>query len=199
MKGLAATGIGEPLGRALEVIAGAVSRDRAKWLIGGSTGLLLRGLALPSPPRDLDLYADDEAARTLHAALRPFAVDEQQLSVSPIYRSLLSHYDIHGVQVELVGGFVVAAGRDRYTVEVEEVLEPLRLTVTTGAFEAGVVPLAHELWFNMLRAREDRVSLITTHMRKEPGLHQEALRLIAARNDLSAALQEQVAQLLRIN
>ena len=199
MIGVTASGIGEPLAQALEVIAGAVSRLEAKWLIGGSTGLLLRGLELPSPPRDLDLYADDEAARTLHAALRPYAVDEQQLSVSPIYRSILSHYEIHGVQVELVGGFVVAAGQDRYTVEVEDVLEPLRLPVSIGAFEAGIVPLAHELWFNMLRAREDRVSLITTHMRKEPGLHQEALWLIAARNELSAALQEQVAQLLRID
>ncbi|MBM7564478.1 hypothetical protein [Paenibacillus sacheonensis] len=191
--------IPDQLNRALERIAAAVSPSGAKWLVGGSTGLLLRGLELSAPPRDLDIYADDEAARTIHAALASYAVDDQGLSVSPIYRSLLSHYDIHGVQVELVGGFVVESGPDRYAVEVEAVLEPLKLTVEAGAYAVGVVPLAHELWFNVLRARPDRTEPIGRRIREERELHLDAVRLIAERNRFSAALQEQAAQWLTVN
>jgi hypothetical protein len=188
-----------PLGRALEAIAGAVAPTGAKWLVGGSTGLLLRGIELPAPPRDLDIYADDEAAQAIHAALRPFAVDEQQLSVSPIYRSLLSHYDIEGVQVELVGGFVVASGAERYAVEVEDVLEPMRTTIEVGAQTVGVVPLAHEFWFNVLRARRDRTELIGRRIREELALHLDALDLIVSRNRFSAALQDQASRILTAN
>ncbi|QHW30197.1 hypothetical protein GZH47_04625 [Paenibacillus rhizovicinus] len=196
MTGPGSEPIAESLENALAVIAGAVSSTKAKWLVGGSTGLLLRGLELPSPPRDLDLYADDEAAKAIHKALKPYAVDEQQLNISPIYRSLLSHYDVQGVQVELVGGFVVASDTDRYTVEVEDILEPLRTTVAAGRHDVGIVPLAHEFCFNLLRGRSDRVELIGQRMREELGLHEAALRLIAARNRFSAALQHELTQFL---
>lgn len=197
MEGRIAMDNAEPLLQAIEVIARAVAPTGAQWLIGGSTGLLLRGLELTVPPRDLDLYADDEAAGIMHEALRAYAVDEPQLSVSPIYRSVLSHYNVSGVQVELVGGFVVSSGLNRYAVEVEDVLNPLRTPVAAGPYTVGVAPLAHELWFNVLRARDDRVAPIAARMRKEHGLHTDALRLIASRNRLSAEMQQHVSQLLR--
>lgn len=198
MKRTESPSIDERLRRALEIIAEAAGSVGAKWLIGGSTGLLLRGMALQAPPRDLDLYADDEAAKKLHGALRLYASDEQQLSVSPIYRSVLSHYDIQGVQVELVGGFVVqSSAGDRYVVEVEDVLDPLRTTVTFGDHSAGVVPLAHEFWFNMLRERPDRVALIARRMREEAGLHQATVDRLASRNGLSAAMRDRAVRTLR--
>ncbi|QHT60525.1 hypothetical protein GXP70_11660 [Paenibacillus lycopersici] len=196
MTGREAERIADPLLKALAVIAGRTAGTGAQWLVGGSSGLLLRGLELPSPPRDLDLYADDEAAKTIHQALLSYAIDEQQVSVSPIYRSLLSHYVIEGVQVELVGGFVVASGSDRYAVEVEEVLGPLRLTVAAGPHEVGVVPLAHELWFNVLRARDDRTELIGRRLAEEPALHLDAVRQIASRNKFSDELQRRIAPFL---
>ncbi|WP_219836523.1 nucleotidyltransferase domain-containing protein [Paenibacillus sp. R14(2021)] len=188
----------EQLLRALEIVAGAAAPTAAPWLIGGSTGLLLRGMALPRPPRDLDLYADDADAASIHDALRAYAVDEQQVNVSPIYRSVLSHYDIHGVQVELVGGFVVASGSDRYAVEVREMLNPMRLQLTIGAHPVGLVPLAHELWFNVLRARFDRVELIGSFMREDLAAHRAALQLIAARNNLSEAIRKQVEPFIQM-
>ncbi|SDW30933.1 hypothetical protein [Paenibacillus sp. CF384] len=186
-----------PFYRALEVIAKETAPTGAKWLIGGSAGLLLRGLALSDPPRDLDLYADDAAAAALHKALLPYAVDEQHESVSPIYRSVLSHYLIEGIQVELVGGFVVSAGEDRYAVEVEDVLAPLQTTITIGACKLGLVPLAHELWFNVLREREDRTRLIVAQMRQEPAIHMGAAGVIASGNQLTEKTKQYVQQLLR--
>ncbi|WP_112882618.1 hypothetical protein [Paenibacillus montanisoli] len=186
----------EPIFRALERIANAAGPTGARWLIGGSAGLLLRGLELGRPPRDLDLYADEADAAVLHKALLPYAVDEQHESVSPIYRSVLSHYLIEGIQVELVGGFIVSAGGDRYEVEVAEVLSPLQLPMTIGDCLVGIVPLAHELWFNVLREREDRTRLIASQIRKEPKLHMEAARIIASRNSLTAKTKQYVQHLI---
>ncbi|WP_274651658.1 hypothetical protein [Paenibacillus humicola] len=176
----------DPIERALAVIAERVSGSGASWLVGGSAGLRLRGLALEKPPRDLDLYADKPDAALLHEALRIYAVDEPVESVSAIYRSVLSHYRIEGVNVELVGGFVVASGADRYAVEVRSVLHPLRIVVHAGRYPVGLVPLAHEMWFNLLRGRSDRTRLIARAIRSEPEKHLPAFREIETRNALSA-------------
>jgi len=175
----------DPINNALAVIADLTGPTGAIWLVGGSAGLQLRGLKLDKPPRDLDLYADECDAEALHEALREYAVDEPVESVSAIYRSILSHYRIEGVNVELVCGFIVASGEDRYEVEARRTLYPQRSVIAAGGFPVGVVPLAHELWFNMLRGRSDRVGLIAAAVRSEPGLHLPAFRTIEARNALT--------------
>ncbi|QYR19919.1 hypothetical protein KZ483_18840 [Paenibacillus sp. sptzw28] len=177
----------DPIYRALEIIAKAASASGAVWLVGGSAGLMLRGIELTNPPRDLDLYADERDARLLHAALREYAVDDQKLNVSGVYRSVLSHYRIEGVSVELVGGFVITSGLSQYRVEVTAVLAQHSLSLTIGGCPVGVVPLAHELWFNVLRNRNDRVSLIAAAVGAEPGPHREAFCAIESRNRLSEA------------
>lgn len=184
-----------PFIRALEKIAETVAGTEAKWLIGGSTGLLLRGMELENLPRDLDLYADEADAAVLHQALLPYAIDEQHHSVSPIYRSVLSHYLIEGIQVELVGGFVVTAGDDCYKVEVRDTLAERQATIQAGAYTLGIVPLAHELWFNVLRGREDRVALIASAIRLKPDRHAEAVRTLASRNQLTAGTVANVQRL----
>lgn len=177
---------------ALATIADAAARAGVQWLVGGSAGLLLRGLKLDRQPRDLDIYADDGDAVKLDAALRRFAIDSQQESISPAYRSLLSHYQINGVHVELVGGFIVSGGGDRYEVEVGEVLAPLRYEAVCGERSIGIVPLAHEMWFNYLRGRQDRVELIAEAVRMDQALHLPAFRAIEGRNRLSEASVKQV-------
>ncbi|SEN24714.1 nucleotidyltransferase domain-containing protein [Paenibacillus sp. OV219] len=186
-----------PFIRALEKIAEAAEETEAKWQIGGSTGLLLRGMELEKLPRDLDLYADEADAAVLHQALLPYAIDEQQQSVSPIYRSVLSHYLIEGIQVELVGGFVVTAGEDCYKVEVRDTLAARQAFIQAGDYQLGIVPLGHELWFNMLRGREDRVALIASQIRREPDQHTEAVQYIASRNQLSSRMVANVQRLIQ--
>jgi hypothetical protein len=171
--------------RALKVVAELGGVTGAVWLVGGSAGLQLRGLPLDKPPRDLDLYADEPDAAKLHEALRAYAVDEPHESISEIYRSVLSHYMIEGINVELVGGFVVRSGRDLYEVEVTNVLEPCKSVAAACGTAVGIVPLAHELWFNRLRGRDDRVRLIAEAVRSMPESHLEAFRIIEARNALS--------------
>ncbi|MFB9329567.1 hypothetical protein ACFFSY_26825 [Paenibacillus aurantiacus] len=168
----------ETVRRALANIAASIDGSGAKWLLGGSAGLLLRGLRLSQPPRDLDLYADLEEARLIHRMLSRYAIDEPHESVTAMYRSLLSHYEVDGVAVELVGGFEVHAGFGSYEVKVNELLYRHREVVACGRYEVGIVPLAHELWFNVLRAREDRTLLIMDAIRRNPAPHLAGLRAV---------------------
>ena len=186
----------DPIYRALAVIAQAAAASGIQWLVGGSAGLMLRGLELNTRPNDLDLYADEEDAFRLHKLLLPFAVDAQQESVTGIYRSVLSHYSIEGVSVELVGGFEIKSGKSHYQVEVTDVLAPHKHIIVMNGYEIGIVPLAHELWFNILREREDRIHLIAEELSKQSNEHIEAFLCIEAKNELDAELVGKVHALL---
>ncbi len=168
------------------------------WVVGGSAGLLLRGVSLSAQPRDLDLYCDHGDMPRLHEAMRPYAVDEPAYSETAIYRSWLSHYELEGVRLELVGGFRVAAHDCVYRTEVREVLQPLGLPVVIGedVSAASVVPLAHELWFNALRDRPDRVRTIVNAFSAQPAVHEKALQVIERRNELSPYATREVRQWL---
>ncbi|GGF87869.1 hypothetical protein [Paenibacillus abyssi] len=169
----------------LSEIAGRVSESGSPWVVGGSAGLLLRGLELDKPPRDLDLYADEEDVLAVHSALEPYSVDRQVLNESGLYRSILSHYLIDGIAVELVGGFEVQTADDLYRAEVREVLDPYGQQVSKGQIGFTIVPLAHELCFNVLRAREDRSQLIASAISQEYQRHMPAFQAIKERNRLS--------------
>lgn len=174
---------GASIERALCAIADKLAGTGAGWIVGGSAGLMLRGIPLLSPPRDLDLYADLPDAAVIHEALAAAAVDGPTRSTTPIYESVLSHYRSDGgVSIELVGGFVVSARGCRYEVGVRERLLPHadKLHVSPCSAAVALVPLAHELWFNWLRGREDRVSMIAAAMRDEPERHLPAYRALKA-------------------
>lgn len=178
--------------RALASVIDATCSDCPDWIVGGSAGLLLRKLPLQARPRDLDLYCDNEDVEGIYDKLSGFAVDEPEWSVTDIYRSRLCHFNIDGVSVELVGGFEVTAGESFYRTEVKGLLIPYgdRLIVEGTSKAAYVVPLAHELWFNALRDREDRVQLITESFNHAAdGM---ALRAIEAANRFSEQARQYV-------
>ncbi|MGF7030461.1 hypothetical protein J2T17_001366 [Paenibacillus mucilaginosus] len=175
---------GEPLRQALEEIGRSGRNLPGSWLVGGSTGLLLQGVPLAAPPRDLDLYTDRETAAELHGALLAWSVDKQEESATEIYRSILSHYVISGVNVELVGAFEVRTPESAYRVEAEYLRREHALTLRVGeGTEAGLMPLAHELLFNLLRRRPDRYEAIAAVMvRRRDGRELAALRELLSRN-----------------
>lgn len=175
----------------LAAVSKAAGGDR--WVVGGSTGLSLRGLPLPASPRDIDLYCDEEDGADIHHRLSDFSVDAQAFSESDIYRSTLSHYLIGGWRVELVAGFEVSAFGCRYVTEVARLLTPFgnRLPIE-GDHRITLVPLAHELWFNALRGRADRVKIIAEGMRPHWKSHLAELETIESRNGFPAELVNQV-------
>lgn len=164
-------------------------------LLGGSCGLLLQGVRLAETPNDIDLYAEASDVTELFDQLRPFATKQPVLSETERYRSVLSRFNILGMKVELVGGFEVATTEGQYTVNISRLKDNCS-TVPIGGTRVGLMPLAHELVFNLLRERSDRYEAIAEKMREEPLLHRPALSTIIKNNSLSEGLIRQVNELL---
>jgi len=147
--------------------------------------LALRGAELGRPPRDLDLYVDEDEVERVHRLLGAYALDGPERSVTDRYRSTLSHYRIAGAFVELVGGFRVSARDSVYVTEVDEVLFPARERLDWNGIELPIVPLGHELIFNLLRERNDRADLAGKLISADPEKHVPMLRQLLQRNQLS--------------
>ncbi|WP_138492969.1 hypothetical protein [Paenibacillus pinistramenti] len=181
------------LERALAALTGLLqSSGGCKWLAGGSAGLWLQGAELAAPPRDIDIYAEKEAAVHLHECLKPFAVDTPKWDRSGIYVSLLSHYKIEDYTVELVGGFEVRASLGHYKVEIENLLDLYAAEIMPGL---KVMPLAHEYIFNLLRSRPDRYKAVAEQMNRRPELHLPLLEEMAERNGWTKHQQTEMDKL----
>lgn len=170
---------------ALTELASVLKDEEVRFVIGGSTGLALRGAELGRPPRDLDIYVDEEDVGLAHRLLRAYALDEPESSVTDRYRSMLSHYRIAGAMVELVGGFQVTACDSVYLTEVREMLHPACDLIDLGGIGLPVVPLGHELIFNLLRERQDRAEAAGKLIAADPARHIPKLRLLLERNRLA--------------
>ncbi len=182
---------------ALAVIAARSATTDAVWLVGGSAGLQLRGIALPAQPRDLDLYADPEDAALLHEKLSSYAIDQPTCSTTAIYESRLSHYRIEDAAVELVGGFVVQAHGCRYATQARTLLLTYADCKTVADAEIRLVPLAHELLFNWLRGREDRVAIVAEAMAADSARHYPALEKLIASNAFTQDAVNRIEAALR--
>lgn len=180
---------------ALAELASALGSGEVRYVVGGSTGLALRGADLGRPPRDLDIYVDEQDVGLAHRLLAAYELDVPENSVTDRYRSTLSHYRIAGAMVELVGGFRVSAKESVYMTEVREILYPACDRIEMGAVALPVVPLGHELIFNLLRERPDRAVLAGKLIAAEPGRHLPKLRTLLERNRLAPQVAEQALRL----
>ncbi len=171
---------------AVAALAARMESCAALWVLGGSTGLGMRGAKLASTPRDIDIYADAEDARMIHAHLLQWSTDAQQVSTTERYSSLLSHYAIAGAAVELVGDFRIDTAGSHYVTEVGQLLHAAGDTCRAGEAQVRLVPLGHELIFNILRERTDRCQLVGEMIGLQPAKHWPLLRELLARNRLSA-------------
>lgn len=181
---------------ALHDLAGRLSGSPETWLLGGSCGLWLQGVPLEGPPRDIDIFADMEAARSLHERLSPLATDKPAYDRNERYTSLLSHYRLGDLEVELVGGFEIRTLRAYYRTEINELLAEASHQVVLEDLVIKVTPLAHEFVFNLLRERHDRYLPIAAVMRKEPDWHLPLLLELLRRNAWTADLVGRMAELL---
>jgi hypothetical protein len=187
--------ISKELLQTLEQIHQLLHKKNVDWLVGGSCGLLLQGVDLVKPPRDLDIYVDAAGVSVLYDALLPFAIDPLVMSQTAIYSSILSHFQIDNIQVEVVGGFEVHALLSDYHVEVSHLLLKYGTTYSIGECKIGLMPLAHELIFNILRQRPDRYLAIADKMRNNP-VYLTPLNKILERNSFDPAFVKKLNELL---
>lgn len=181
---------------ALQQIGHAVKNIELRWLVGGSCGLMLHNVPLLNNPRDLDLYADESQAACLHKSLEAYILDPPLYSETDIYRSTLSHYQVNGIIVELVGAFQIHSKQSVYKVSISEGLFPYALQVKVGDAAVSVMPLAHELVFNLLRDRPDRYERIARTMRKNLDHHLPAMKYIINNNKIHGTVIHQLEMLL---
>lgn len=167
-----------------------------RWLIGGSCGLLTQNVDIGRSPRDLDIYVDVNDVTAIHTSLQDYSVDTPVFSQTAIYSSILSHYQIHGDAVEVVGDFKVDALDSTYQVEVAFLWEHHSHMAVIGNQEVKVMPLAHELLFNILRDRPDRYKAIYTTMLAAPDLHMQTLHVLLQRNSWGLEFQRKLQQLI---
>lgn len=172
-------------GAALAALADRLEGCGAQWVVGGSTGLSIRGAELDRAPRDLDIYTDENQIHKMHEKLAELAADTPTLSETELYRSILAHYSAEGTDVELVGGFRVTALSSSYRTDVSAILYPQGDSVSIDGREVRLVPLGHELLFNLLRKREDRAEAAGSLMRLEPEKHIPVLEKLLAANSIA--------------
>lgn len=154
------------------------------WLLGGSCSLLLQDVTLDKPPRDIDIYTDTGGVQPLHESLASMAVDAPRLDQEGIYSSILSHYEIEKVPIELVGGFEVKSNGSSYCVEIDQLLYPAAPESQIQGATVRLMPLSHELVFNVLRDRPDRYVAIAEAMLRDMDHHMPLLQQLLSRNQL---------------
>ncbi|UKS30611.1 hypothetical protein LOZ80_17370 [Paenibacillus sp. HWE-109] len=167
-----------------------------RYLIGGSCGLLLQQVDIGRSPRDLDIYVDVDDVTPIYSTLHKYAVDSPVYSETPIYASILSHYQIDGTAVEVVGDFKVQAMECSYQVEVAYLWETHSQSALIDNQNIRIMPLAHELLFNLLRDRPDRYEAIVRTMMLNPEPHRRVLADIMQRNQWGSAFRQKVEALL---
>lgn len=183
---------------AIAVLGKKLESCEASWLVGGSCGALLQDVPLDAAPRDLDVYADANLAGELHGCLLDQSTDEQLYSETGMYGSLLSHYSVEGLQVELVGSLKVHKDDAEYAVRVEELLADHAWTGDIGGVPVKFMPLAHELLFNVLRGRTDRYEPIAKTMLENPNAHLPLLAIMLRDNRIGPAYKELLRELLHL-
>ncbi|MWV44730.1 hypothetical protein GRF59_14010 [Paenibacillus sp. HJL G12] len=173
------------LQHALKQVSETLNEAGTCWLIGGSCGLLLQNVHLDAMPRDIDVYTDQVHMAELHHLLQDRAVDEPVLSETERYQSILSHYKVEDYMMELVGSFKVRTQGSHYEVWVDEQLYPQAAEVNLEGSILPLMPLGHELVFNVLRERTDRYNAIAQVMRADLSAHLPLLGQIMASSSFS--------------
>lgn len=124
------------------------------------------------------------------------SIDRQQVDRSGSYVSLLSHYDLEGFPVELVGGFEVLCGGALYRLEIERLLWSTGVQLELGSASLRLMPLSHELLFNILRNRPDRYKAIADVMKRDPRRHIIVLKQLLVSNIWNEEQLDKLAELL---
>jgi hypothetical protein len=182
--------------QAMELLQKSLRDSGVKWLVGGSCGLLLHGIELAQTPRDLDIYLDENEVDALFHALQNWALNQPQISTTEIYTSTLSHFLAADMKIEAVGGFSIHKNGSLYRVEAAYLWEQHSLRVEVQGAVLAVMPLAHELLFNMLRERPDRYEPIVSAILLKPEQHLPILQDLIARNQWEPEFLLQLDKLL---
>ena len=101
-------------------------------------------------------------------------------------------------ETELVANLTVRTANGRYNVEVGALLRRYAPTVEIGTERIPLMPLEHELIFNLLRGREDRYVPIAETVRQK-GVDELLWRQLQERNALSLDFWKRASALIGLS
>lgn len=168
------------------------------WLVGGSTSCLLQKVGLDRKPNDLDVYTDCRYLDQIEPFLLDWCIEPVQYSQTERYESYLGRYRIHLTETELVANLTVRMANGRYDVEVGALLRRYAPTVEIGTERIPLMPLEHELIFNLLRGREDRYVPIAETVRQR-GVDELLWQQLQERNALSLDFWKRASALIGLS
>ncbi|MDP5273788.1 nucleotidyltransferase domain-containing protein [Chengkuizengella axinellae] len=172
-----------------------LENSEVDWYVAGSCSLVLQNISLNADPNDLDIQIKSKYSPVIHSLLQPYALDKPHYSESDHFRSLLSHYEVGGIEVEFVADFSVQVLKSDYIVDMN-ILKDYSTTVNVNGLMIKVMPLAHEFVFNILRDRPDRYIASAEKMKTNRSLYFPALFEILKRNHLDEIHVEKLSALL---
>ncbi|MCU0493159.1 MAG: hypothetical protein MUD01_16360 [Chloroflexaceae bacterium] len=145
---------------------------KLRWLVGGSAALALHGLALPRPPRDLDLVSDatgaEHVAAVLTAGDQPVSVVQLLAPVDDAkLTGLRARFSFNGVEVDLLADARSRGALGTLHCDLH-VWWPRRTLVSlpsdAGEVAVGLLPLEYLLVLELVRERPERADLIAAHL-----------------------------------
>lgn len=102
-------------------------------------------------------------------------------------------------KVELVGGFRMGSGEWQYSVDVGMMQQYAPVRNYEGVGLVRLMPVAHELIFNLLRGRDGRCQAIARLIKQDLATHLPLLCQLIQENHLEDHLQAKLEELLEIS
>lgn len=172
-----------------------LNRTGIPWLVGGSTACVLQGVPYLHKPNDLDIYIDRHSIEDVKRMLDDWEIVPVQTAKTEVYSSYLSRCCVNATEVEFIANMTVRTATGHYKVEVDNLLMIYATEVIVKDMPAPVIPLEHEMVFNLLREREDRFGPIGETLRKK-GVNRGLWSALQERNELPLDFWERASALM---
>jgi hypothetical protein len=146
---------------ALRVLVACLPANEVNWALTGSAAHAMQGV--PVEPHDIDVQTDEAGVTKAAQALFAYCVSPPSWRESERMRSLLGHYVISGVDVELIG----AVQRRRLDGSWGEPTDPAehRTLVRLEDLVVPVLRLEYEAAAYAELGRTERAELLRRHAR----------------------------------
>lgn len=176
-------------------MAEELNRTDIPWLVGGSTACLLQNVPLTRKPNDLDIYTDRRFIDSLKQALAGWNIVAVHNMETERYSSYLSRCRVDTLDVEFSADLTVRTEHGQYDVEVGDLLAKHKIMTIMNDVSLPLIPLEHEMVFNLLRERSDRFRPISDTLKKR-GVNGTLWHALQQRNELSDSFWKRAGTLV---
>ena len=151
--------------KALEVVCKKLGKKEVVWVLGGSLALAFRGVELPSPCRDVDIFTTEEGALRINKLRKDYEVTTVTKKLSGIYSSFFGVFLIEGIRVEVIGNLQIEKGNILYRLYFDDVLLSKIRVMKVGKFTIKLLPLEEQLVVKMVKGEMAKLTCIAEYLK----------------------------------